>query len=342
MDPLLSVRDLRVDLPIGGRWFPAVDGVDFELEAGESLAIVGESGCGKTVLARALLDLAPEGARISGDVRLSGASLLALPEKDWCRVRGGEMALLFQEPASALDPVRTIGDQIVEAIRQHSPVSPAEARDVARRLLLEVSFSDASRALSEYPHRLSGGERQRAFLAIALAANPKILIADEPTTALDATIAAEILDLLEKMRRERNLALILISHDLAAVARASERAMVLYAGRVVEEGRTPELFASPRHPYTRGLLSCASRPSAARPGQRFAAIAGTVPGLALRVRNGCGFAPRCGDRFSRCDEAEPPLLPLGSARVRCFLYEAELSARDPEPRGLEAAPEPSP
>src|SRR5215471_10592954 len=229
---LLSVRDLRVELPVGGRWYPAVGGVSFGLEAGASLGIVGESGCGKSLLARALLDLAPENARISGDVRLHGRSLRSLSESDWGAIRGRSLAMVFQESAAALDPVLSIGDQIVEAIRAHAHPSAGEARATARRLLAEVSFPDTARALEEYPHRLSGGERQRALLAIAL--------------------AAEILDLLEQLRRQRNLSLILISHDLTAVAAACERVLVLYAGRVVEEAPAQSLFRAPMHPYTRG------------------------------------------------------------------------------------------
>jgi len=319
LPPLLSVRDLTVELPIGGNFYPAVDGVDFDLAAGESLAIIGESGCGKTLLARAILDLVPEGARVSGDLRLEGVSLRGFSEAEWCRVRGGAISLVFQEPGSALDPVRTVGEQIVEAIRAHRPGTAEEARKTAGNLLREVSFPDAERALSEYPHRLSGGERQRAFLAIALAANPKILIADEPTSSLDATIAAEVLELLETLRRQRGLSLILISHDLAAVARATDRALVLYAGRVVEEGTTSSLFGGARHPYTRGLVASAIRPRSAAPGERFPAIAGVVPDLARRESGRCAFAPRCPERFSRCDAEEPVLFSADSGRVRCFL-----------------------
>ncbi|HEY6929351.1 MAG TPA: ABC transporter ATP-binding protein [Thermoanaerobaculia bacterium] len=328
---LLSVRGLTVELPIGGEFYPAVDGVDFDLAAGESLAIIGESGCGKTLLARALLDLPPEGARVSGDITLEGVSLRGRSDREWCRLRGGALSLVFQEPGSALDPVRTVGDQIVEAIRAHRPGPADEARRTARDLLREVSFSDAERAQSEYGHRLSGGERQRACLAIALAANPKVLIADEPTSSLDATIAAEVLELLENLRRQRGLSLILISHDLAAVARATDRALVLYAGRVVEEGTTSSLFRGARHPYTRGLVASAARPRSAAPGERFPAIAGAVPDLACREPGSCAFAPRCPERFSRCDQEEPVLLSVDSGRARCFLYEAagESAPRNP-------------
>jgi peptide/nickel transport system ATP-binding protein len=321
MFPLLSVRGLKVELPLGARWLPAVDGLDFDLEAGEALAVVGESGCGKTLAARALLNIVPEGARVSGTVLYRGRDLLRLSEREWDAVRGREVAMVFQEPAAALDPVQTIGSQIVEAIRAHFPVSRSEAVSRARRLLEEVSFSDPERGLSEYPHRLSGGQRQRAFLAIALAARPSILVADEPTTALDTTLAAEVLDLLGRLRRDRGLALLLITHDLGVVARHTERALVLYAGRVVEETSTADLFRSPLHPYTRGLLACAPRIEGSRPGERFRAIPGTVPDLAFRPNGVCAFAPRCSERFEPCEKREPDLLERGSGRVRCFLYE---------------------
>jgi peptide/nickel transport system ATP-binding protein len=319
--PLLSVRNLRVELPLNDRWFPAVDGIDFDLTEGQALGVLGESGCGKTLAARALLDLVPEGARLTGSVIYRGRDLLRLAERDWRAVRGREIALVFQEPAAALDPVRTIGDQIVEAIRAHSSVSAVQARREARRLLAEVSFFDPDRGIREYPHRLSGGQRQRACLAIALASGPSILIADEPTTALDATLAADVLDLLERLRRERGLALLLISHDFGVIARHTERALVLYAGRVVEEARTADLFRTPLHPYTRGLLACLPQAAGSRPGERFRAIPGTVPDLAFRPRGACAFAPRCPERFDPCQLREPELEARGASRVRCFLYE---------------------
>jgi peptide/nickel transport system ATP-binding protein len=319
--PLLSVRDLKVELPIGGRFFPAVDGIDFDLAAGESLGMVGESGSGKTLAARALLDLVPEQARLSGSVRYGGRELVGLPEGEWRRIRGRQIAMVFQEPASALDPVQTIGSQIVEAIRAHGAIARAAALLQARRLLEEVSFSDPERGLQEYPHRLSGGLRQRACLAIALAARPSILIADEPTTALDATLAADTLELLDRLRRDRGLAVLLITHDLAAVFRHSDRCLVVYAGRVVEESRTDDLFSLPRHPYTRGLLACAGR-LAAVTGDRLRPIAGAIPDLAFRPRGVCAFAPRCPDRFEPCDRSEPELVEDGNVRARCFLYGA--------------------
>jgi oligopeptide/dipeptide ABC transporter ATP-binding protein len=318
-DPILSVRDLRVELPIEGKWRPAVDGVSFDLRMGQSLGVVGETGCGKTLLARALVNLAPEEARVSGRVLCRGRDLFRLTEAEWTEVRGGEIALVFQEPAAALDPVQTIGAQIVEAIRPRRFASSREAREVARGLLAEVSFPDPDRGLAEYPHRLSGGLKQRALIAIALAGNPAILIADEPTTALDATVSADVLELLDRLRRDRGLSLLLVTHDLASVARHSDRTIVLYAGRVVEDAATSDLFRSPMHPYTRGLLECLPRIGVRGP-SRLRAIPGTVPDLAFRPAGICAFAPRCGDRFSPCELSEPALFPAGGGLARCFLY----------------------
>ena len=300
-----------------------MDGVTFDLTAGESLAIVGESGCGKTLTARALLGLTPDVARTTGSIRIRGRELRGSGEGEWRRVRGREIALVFQDPASAFDPVATIGAQIIEAIRVHRDVDRGEARRIAIERLREVGFPDPERGLTEYPHRLSGGLQQRAFLAMALAADPEILVADEPTTALDATVSAQVLELFDRLRVTRSLALILITHDLGSVAAHSDRAIVMYAGKIVEEASTAELFRAPRHPYTRGLLASVPRvPAPGTDGRRFAAIAGTVPDLADRPRGVCSFAPRCPDRFEPCDRREPALYPAGESRARCFLYEA--------------------
>ena len=315
-------------MPVAGRFYPAVDGVSFDLGQGECLAIVGESGCGKTLLARALVNLPPEGARVSGSVRLDGAELTGLSEEAWRRVRGGQIGLVFQEPASAFDPVSTVGAQITEAVRLHRSIGRRAARALAGDRLAEVGFPDPARGLEEYPHRLSGGMRQRAFLAMALAGDPKLLIADEPTTSLDATVAAQVMELLERLRRGRGLTLLLITHDLGLVARHSDRALVLYAGRTAEEAATEDLFREPRHPYTRGLLASAPRLAAvvAAPGARFPSIPGSVPDLPDRPGGACVFAPRCPDRFDRCDRGEPGLLEVTRARVRCFLYESTPAA----------------
>jgi len=310
-----------VEVPAGGRLVAAVDGVDFDLAAGESLAIVGESGCGKTLTGRALAGLTPDVARTTGSIRLRGTELSGSSEAEWRRVRGREVALVFQDPGSAFDPVATVGSQIVEAIRSHRDVDRREARRIAVERLREVGFPDPERGLTEFAHRLSGGLQQRAFLAMALAADPAILVADEPTTALDATVSARVLDLFDALRAARGLAVVLISHDLGSVAAHSDRAIVMYAGRVVEEGTTADVFREPRHPYTRGLLASLPRiePGAGR--RRFSAIPGTVPDLSDRPRGVCAFAPRCPDRFEPCDRREPDLYRAGDTRARCFLYE---------------------
>ncbi len=319
------MQDLRVGVPAGRAFAPAVDGVSFHLAAGESLGVVGESGCGKTLLGRALLGLSPEGSRVSGSIRLAGRELVGERESGWRHVRGREIGLVFQEPGAAFDPVWTVGAQILEAILSHKSVGSRAARALALERLEEVGFPDPRRGMAEYPHRLSGGMKQRAFLAIALAADPAVLVADEPTTALDATVAAQVLELLDRLREERGLALLLISHDLGVVARHAGRLLVLYAGRVVEEARTDDFFREPRHPYSRGLLASVPRlgknGGTARPG--FRAIPGTVPGLASRPVGSCAFAPRCPDRFEPCDRREPDLYPVGGSVARCFLYERE-------------------
>ena len=310
-------------MPVGGRFVPAVDGVSFTLAPGEALAVVGESGCGKTLMARALLGLSPEGSRVAGSIRLKGQELAGARESGWRRVRGREIGLVFQEPGSAFDPVITVGDQIIEAIRAHRDVGSRAARVLALERLEEVGFPDPKRGLGEYPHRLSGGMKQRAFLAIALASDPAVLVADEPTTALDATIAAQVLELLDRLRVERGLALLLISHDLGVVARHAGRLMVLYAGRVVEEARTPDFFVEPSHPYSRGLLAALPRLSRGDGGEppRFNPIPGTVPDLASRAGGCCAYVERCLERFEPCDRREPDLYPVGSSVARCFLYE---------------------
>jgi oligopeptide/dipeptide ABC transporter ATP-binding protein len=305
---------------------PAVDGMSFDLFAGESAAVVGESGSGKTQLARALLGLSPESARVSGRVTYDGRSLLDLDDRGWRRLRGPQIGLVFQEPASALDPVRTIGSQIAESIRlaAEGPVSRAGARAAALAALAEVAFPDPAGGFDAYPHRLSGGLRQRAHLAAVLAAGPRLLLADEPTASLDATVAADVLDLIDRLRRDRGLTVLLISHDLGVVARHSSRVLVVYAGRIVEEAATAQLFGSPQHPYTRGLLRSMPRLSEGDrvAGQRYDAIPGTLPDLGEREAGACAFAPRCAERFEPCTRREPELYVTATGLARCFLHES--------------------
>jgi peptide/nickel transport system ATP-binding protein len=300
-----------------------VDGVSFTLASGEAVAVVGESGCGKTQLARAILGLPPEGGRVAGRVLYAGRDLLGLSEPEWQSVRGRQIGLVFQEPAAALDPLQTIGAQIAESINLHGGLPRRQARQRARSALQEVGFPDPDRGLDEYPHRLSGGLRQRALIAMTLAPGPRILLADEPTASLDSTVAAQVLDLLDRLRRQRGLSILLITHDLGVVAQHCDRVLVLYAGRIVEEAATASLFRAPAHPYTRGLLRSVPRVGAAvrGPGQRYEVIPGAVADLSLRGGDGCAFAPRCPDRFDPCDRRQPAPYATEAGRARCFLYE---------------------
>jgi peptide/nickel transport system ATP-binding protein len=330
--PLLEVQDLRVEISAGARSFAVLQGIDLSVARGEAVALVGESGCGKTMTALAILGLLPTGARVAaGRILLGGRDLARLGERDLRKIRGEGIGVIFQEPATALDPVWTIGGHLVEAIRLHRRVSAAAARNRGLQLLKDVALPDPERCFEEYPHRLSGGMRQRAMIAVALAADPQLLIADEPTTALDATVQAEILDLIDRLRRDRGLSLLLISHDLAVVAGRCDRVLVLYAGEIVEQAPTGALFEAPRHPYTRGLLK--SMPSLlgdeGRRRGRYPAILGAPPAPGERPA-GCAFAPRCPERFAPCERMQPGLYRAGSSLARCFLYD---SAQDAEGSG---------
>jgi oligopeptide/dipeptide ABC transporter ATP-binding protein len=319
--PLLAVEDLTVEFPLGGRWLPVVRGVSFAIGRGELVALAGESGSGKSLTALALLRLVPPPGRLAGGrIWLGGQDLLALSERDMRRVRGGRIGLVFQEPATALDPVFTIGDQIAEAVRAHRPLGRRAARDEAVRLLDLVALPDARRRWRDYPHQLSGGQRQRAMIALALAGGPELLLADEPTTALDVTIQAQILELLQRLRAELGLAVLLITHDLAVVAETCERLLVMYAGEIVEEGSVAETFARPAHPYTRGLLAALPRLGSPAPRGELPAIPGQVADPLARPA-GCAFHPRCPEVMAICSEREPELYAVGGGRVaRCFLH----------------------
>jgi oligopeptide/dipeptide ABC transporter ATP-binding protein len=316
---LLRVEHLTTvfDLPTGRA--RAVDDVSFEVQAGETLCLVGESGSGKSVTAFSILRLVqPPGRIAAGRILFQGKDLLDLCEREMREVRGAQIGFIFQEPMTALNPVFTIGDQISETLVAHGRAKARDARERAVELLDAVRVPEPARRLDEYPHQLSGGLRQRALIAMALACRPALLIADEPTTALDATIQAQILELLRDMKREFKLSLLLITHDLGVVSATADRVAVMYAGRIVEEGTTAEVFADPRHPYTQGLL--ASIPGGT-PGGRLQAIQGSVPALG-HVPAGCAFAPRCPARLDHCDTLVPGVTDLGRGRaVRCFLYD---------------------
>jgi peptide/nickel transport system ATP-binding protein len=316
--PLLEVRGLVTEFATRAGVLRAVDGVSFSIAAGETLALVGESGCGKSVTAFSLMRLIaqPPGRISGGEVLLEGRDLLKLPEAAMRAVRGERMAMIFQEPMTSLNPVMTVGEQIVEAIRQHRAVTRQAARDRAVALLEEVHIPDAGRRFGEYPHRLSGGMRQRVMIAMALACEPRLLIADEPTTALDVTIQAQVLDLIDALKTRLGMAVLLITHDLGVVAQHAQRVAVMYAGRIVEQAGVAELFAAPRHPYTEGLLSSIPRPGEAA--RRLREIPGLVPSLA-EMPPGCAFAPRCDRALPRCAAERPSLeARAGGAGVACF------------------------
>jgi len=324
---LLTVSHLTTVFDQPGGPVAAVDDVSFEIRAGETLGLVGESGSGKSVTALSLMRLVqPPGRIAEGSVRFNDRELLTLSESEMRAVRGADIALIFQEPMTALNPVFTIGDQIAETLIVHDRASGANAMAMAVELLDAVRLPDARARVKDYPHQLSGGMRQRVLIAMALACRPSLVIADEPTTALDVTIQAQILDLLREMKEAFNLSLLLITHDLGVIAETADRVAVMYAGRIVEEGPVRTIFREPGHPYTRGLL--ASMPGGA-PGARLRAIEGTVPILG-ELPTGCAFNPRCPDRFEPCPVAPPPDYAVGAGHLaKCYLHDVGLKAAMP-------------
>jgi oligopeptide/dipeptide ABC transporter ATP-binding protein len=328
--PIAELQGLAVAFPRGGGWTRVVDGVSLTVEEGETVGLVGESGCGKSIAALALVRLVPEPGRIvSGSVRLVGEDVVAADERRLCALRGAVAGFLFQEPAQALDPVRAVGWQVSEAARIHLALRAAPAAALARELLVEVGLERPDDLARAYPHQLSGGQRQRVLLACALAARPRLLIADEPTTALDTVSQKRFAELLVSLREKRGMAMLFISHDLALVGRLADRVTVLYAGETVEVAPRSDLFGDPLHPYTRALLNTAPRAEGAG-SVRPAAIPGEVPRAGEWAR-GCRFAPRCPEAFERCRAAHPALTERpGGRRVRCFLVseEEESDARD--------------
>jgi oligopeptide/dipeptide ABC transporter ATP-binding protein len=316
---LLTVDGLRTVFRLAdGREAAAVDDVSFQIARGETLGLVGESGSGKSVTALSIIGLVmPPGRIAGGRVMFEGRDLVPLGEDEMRRIRGRRIGFVFQEPMVALNPVYTIGFQIAETLQVHDLARGEAAKRRTHELLDAVRVPDPARRAKEYPHQLSGGLRQRAMLALALAAEPSLLIADEPTTALDVTVQAEVLDLLRDLRKTFGLSVLLITHDLGVVAEMADRVAVMYCGRIVEQAPVAALFAAPAHPYTRGLM--ASMPGG-QPGARLVAIPGTVPPLG-RFGEGCAFAPRCADRFDPCDGVVPAVTPLSAEHdVRCHLH----------------------
>ena len=316
--PLLQVQDLHVHLPTSAGQAHALRGLSFTLDKGQTLGVIGESGCGKSLTALAIMGLLPEGAQVTGSIRLNGQELLALKESELCRWRGARMAMVFQEPMTALNPLHTIAHQIAEPLRLHQGLDARAARARALQLLERVQLPRARERLDAYPHQLSGGQRQRVMISMALACAPDLLIADEPTTALDVTVQKEVLDLIGQLVREDGMGLLLISHDLGLMRDRVQQVMVMYGGGAVERATTEALFALPAHPYTRGLLAARPRLDGPR-GARLSTIAGQVPPL-HELAAGCAFAGRCPKAQSDCARQVPPWLAVGGDgvhQVRC-------------------------
>ena len=333
---ILTVEDLRVDLPVPAGMLHAVQGVSFHVDRGETVCIVGESGCGKTLTALAVMDLLPQRAtRTAARLELAGRSLAGIGERAMSDIRGAGVAMIFQEPMTSLNPAYTIGNQLEESLRRHARVSRRQARERAVYLLERVGITAAASRLKQYPHQLSGGLRQRVMIAMALMCSPALILADEPTTALDVTIQAQILHLLAELQREFAMGLVLITHDLGVVARIATRVVVMYAGQVVESGTATAVFSAPAHPYTRGLLACIPVPGRTRRGEPLGTIPGMVPSL-VGESAGCHFAGRCSYVAQACREMEIPL-ETGAAGhcVRCIRH-ADISAGAPS-RLAEAA-----
>ncbi len=328
---LLDVKNLKVDLPTENGMLHAVRGIDFQVSRGEMLCLVGESGCGKSMTSLALMGLLPRKAQCSADHLLfDGVDLNKLSEKQLMQLRGKRMAMIFQEPMTSLNPAYTLGNQLCEAMLQQPRVTRAEARDRALYLLHRTGISNAEDRLRQYPHQLSGGLRQRVMIAMSLMCSPDLIIADEPTTALDVTIQAQILRMIRELQKEFGTAVIFITHDLGVVSRIADRVAVMYAGQVVETSDVAQLFAQPQHPYTRGLLNCIPVRGKTPPGSRLQAIPGVVPSLVGEVR-GCAFRNRCALADSGC-EIDPPMVQQGSAAAshlaRCHKLGVPVSAME--------------
>ena len=314
---LLSVQDLKVYFRSADTCARAVDGISFEVRKKETVCIVGESGCGKTVSALSILGLVatPPGEILDGRILFAGQNLLELSEKEMQKIRGNHIAMVFQEPLTSLNPVFTIEDQISEAVRIHKQIGPESLKKKCIRLLKDVGILDPEKRLEDYPHQLSGGQRQRVMIAMALACDPDLIIADEPTTALDVTVQAQILELFESIQKKQSMSILYITHDLGVVAAIADRVYVMYAGMIAEQGNTEQIFRNARHPYTQGLL--ASLPSLSKRGERLFSIPGAVPNPAYKPA-GCPFHPRCSHKVQRCHTRYPNMCDYGQGHLaRC-------------------------
>ena len=330
MDALLEVERLEVEFDTWDGRVRVLDGVSFSLAAGETLGIVGESGCGKSMTALAIMGLVPRpaGHVTGGSIRFAGEDLVRAPQARLRQLRGNRVAMIFQEPMTSLNPVFTVGEQIAEAAREHLGLSAAESRRRSVEMLRAVHIPEAEKRAQEYPHQFSGGMRQRVMIAIALACEPQVLIADEPTTALDVTVQAQIFDLLQELRETKGTAIVLITHDMGAIAEMTDRVIVMYAGRRVEEGPVEDILARPAHPYTRGLLACRPQLQLGKGAVRASLreIRGVVPPLHLLGR-GCAFAERCPDAMPRCREERPGETPVRAGHsAACWLLDEQREA----------------
>jgi peptide/nickel transport system ATP-binding protein len=324
MPPLLEVKNLSTEFPTRAAVVRAVSDVSFHIEKGEILALVGESGCGKSITALSIMRLVAAPGRItSGEIWFKGENLLTVSEERMREIRGDDISMIFQDPMTSLNPVYTVGEQIAEALRLHRKLSRRDAHQAAIEAMREVAIPDPARRVEDYPHQLSGGMRQRVMIAMALACDPELLIADEPTTALDVTIQAQILELLNNLRQTRQLAVLLITHDFGVVAEVADRVCVMYTGRIVESASVEEIFDTPRHPYTQGLLRSVPKltPEGIARAARLQTIEGVVP-APTDLPPGCHFAPRCPHLRERCRREPLPLYTVENrAAVRCVLYE---------------------
>lgn len=324
-EKLLEISNLKTYFFSDAGQVPAVNGVDLYIHEGETLGVVGESGCGKSVTSLSVMRLLTDtpGRVVDGSISFKGKDLLSLSEKEMRKIRGNEIAMIFQEPMTSLNPVYTIGEQIGEAVKLHLKYNKKDAKNHVINMLKLVGIPRAEEIVNEYPHQLSGGMRQRIMIAMAMACNPTLLIADEPTTALDVTIQAQILDLMKKLKKEKATSIMLITHDLGVVAEMCDRVIVMYAGKVVEEAEVTEIFDNPKHPYTKGLLN--SIPKLGQKMDRLDSIPGNVPTPA-NMPKGCKFAPRCSQVMDICKEKDPDLMQVEDGhKCRCFLYQNEMA-----------------
>ena len=340
MPHLLEINDLQTQFPTRAGLVKSVNSVSFHIDEGELLGLVGESGCGKSITALSIMRLIAEPGRIAGgSIKFKGEELTMASDDRMREIRGNDIAMIFQDPMTSLNPVYTVGEQIAEALRLHRKLNKKQAWDAAIEAMKEVSIPSPERRVNDYPHQLSGGMRQRVMIAMALACDPELLIADEPTTALDVTIQAQILELLDDLRKTRKLAVLLITHDLGVIAETADRVCVMYTGKIVEESGVDEIFAKPKHPYTQGLLKSVPKLStgAIEKDVRLQTIEGTVPSP-TNLPDGCHFAPRCAYRMERCVHGEIPLYELpNDVKVRCLLYDEEQQPDIAREKGISAA-----